>query len=58
VKTLLISVNKEAGVEKTLPLGLACVAAATEKAGHEVRLLAATSTTDWESVTIKPALAR
>jgi radical SAM superfamily enzyme YgiQ (UPF0313 family) len=49
VKTLLISVNNEAGVETPLPLGLACVAAATEKAGHEVRLLAATSTTDWES---------
>jgi radical SAM superfamily enzyme YgiQ (UPF0313 family) len=32
-----------------LPLGLACVAAATEKAGHEVRLWARTSTTDWES---------
>jgi len=48
VKALLISVNCEAGVEIPLPLGLACVAAATEKAGHEVLLLAATSTTDWE----------
>ena len=49
MKILLISVNNEAGVETPLPLGLACVAAATEKAGHEVRLLAPTSTTDWES---------
>ena len=49
MKILLISVNNEAGVETPLPLGLACVAAATEKAGHEVQLLALTSTTDWES---------
>ena len=49
MKALLISVNYEVGVEIPLPLGLACVAAATEKAGHGVLLLAATSATGWES---------
>ena len=48
MKSLLISVNYEVGVECRCPWGWR-VAAATEKAGHEVLLLAATSTTDWES---------
>jgi radical SAM superfamily enzyme YgiQ (UPF0313 family) len=34
-----------------LPLGLACVAAATAKAGFEVRFLDLLSTPDWESAT-------
>ncbi len=32
-----------------LPLGLACVAAATERAGHDVHLLALGSDADWEA---------
>ena len=36
-------------VRTPLPLGLACVAAATAKAGFEVRLLDLLSTPDWKS---------
>ena len=36
---LLISANREEINMRTLPLGLACVAAATRKAGHEVALV-------------------
>jgi len=40
VKVLLISARDESGeIAAPLPLGLACVAAATERAGHDVRLL-------------------
>jgi radical SAM superfamily enzyme YgiQ (UPF0313 family) len=39
VKVLLISANTETISMPTLPLGLACVAAATQNAGHEVALL-------------------
>ena len=39
MRVLLISVASDAGSMVPLPLGLACVAAATELAGHEVRLL-------------------
>jgi radical SAM superfamily enzyme YgiQ (UPF0313 family) len=39
VKVLLISANTETITMPTLPLGLACVAAATRNAGHEVALL-------------------
>jgi radical SAM superfamily enzyme YgiQ (UPF0313 family) len=50
VRVLLISSNNvTSGLETPLPLGLACVAAATEKAGHEVRLLALASEAAWEA---------
>lgn len=39
MRVLLISANREEINMRTLPLGLACVAAATKKAGHAVRLL-------------------
>lgn len=39
MRVLLISANTETITMPTLPLGLACVAAATRKAGHEVALL-------------------
>ena len=39
VKVLLISANREEINMRTWPLGLACVAAATRQAGHEVELL-------------------
>jgi hypothetical protein len=40
VRILLISAANDAGSVVPLPLGLACVAAATERARHHVRLLA------------------
>jgi radical SAM superfamily enzyme YgiQ (UPF0313 family) len=50
MRVLLISGNREAsGVRTPLPLGLACVAAATAKAGFEVRLLDLLSAPDWKS---------
>jgi radical SAM superfamily enzyme YgiQ (UPF0313 family) len=39
MRVLLISANTELINMPVLPLGLACVAAATERAGHEVKLL-------------------
>jgi radical SAM superfamily enzyme YgiQ (UPF0313 family) len=39
MRVLLVSSNTEQISMPILPMGLACVAAATEKAGHEVRLL-------------------
>ena len=39
MKVLLISANTERINLTPLPLGLACVAAATRRAGHDVRLL-------------------
>ncbi len=39
MRILLISANREEINMLTWPLGLACVAAATQKAGHEVKLL-------------------
>jgi radical SAM superfamily enzyme YgiQ (UPF0313 family) len=39
MKVLLISANTEKINMPTLPLGLACVAAATQKAGHEVAMV-------------------
>lgn len=39
MRVLLISANREEMNMRPWPLGLACVAAATEKAGHRVRLL-------------------
>jgi radical SAM superfamily enzyme YgiQ (UPF0313 family) len=39
MRVLLVSSNTEPVNMPVLPMGLACVAAATEKAGHEVRLL-------------------
>lgn len=50
MRVLLISSNNvTSGLETPLPLGLACVAAATEKAGHEVRVLALASEATWEA---------
>jgi radical SAM superfamily enzyme YgiQ (UPF0313 family) len=50
VRVLLISSdNVTSGLETPLPLGLACVTAATEKAGHEVRLLALASEATWKA---------
>ena len=40
MRILLISEANDAGSMVPLPLGLACVAAASERAGHQVRLLA------------------
>ncbi len=52
MRVLLISGNREAsGVRTPLPLGLACIAAATAKAGFTVRFLDLLSTADWESTT-------
>jgi radical SAM superfamily enzyme YgiQ (UPF0313 family) len=48
VRVLLISAANDAGSVVPLPLGLACVAAATEKAGHHVRLLALAPDTECE----------
>jgi len=46
---LLISVVDESGeLAAPLPIGLACVAAATEKAGHSVRLLSLAASADRE----------
>ena len=39
MKVLFISANRTEIYMKTLPFGLACVASAAERAGHEVRLL-------------------
>src|SRR5271157_2701648 len=39
MRALLISANTEQLQMPVLPMGLACVAAAAERAGHEVRLL-------------------
>jgi len=49
VRILLISAANDAGSIVPLPLGLACVAAATERAGHRVRLLALGSDADCEN---------
>jgi radical SAM superfamily enzyme YgiQ (UPF0313 family) len=49
VRILLISTANNAGSIVPLPLGLACVAAATERAGHHVRLLALGSDADCEN---------
>jgi len=57
MRVLFISGNREiCGVMTPLPLGLACVAAATANAGFEVRFLDLLSSTDWESA-IKNAIA-
>jgi radical SAM superfamily enzyme YgiQ (UPF0313 family) len=48
VRILFISAANDAGSIVPLPLGLACVAAATERAGHCVRLLALGSDADCE----------
>jgi radical SAM superfamily enzyme YgiQ (UPF0313 family) len=48
MRVLSLSAADEAGSMTPLPLGLACVAAATETAGHEVKLLILPSTIDLE----------
>ncbi|MFY9912806.1 MAG: radical SAM protein [Candidatus Sulfotelmatobacter sp.] len=49
MRILLISAANDAGSIVPLPLGLACVAAATERAGHCVRLLALGPDADCEN---------
>ena len=52
MRVLLISANREpSGIMTPLPLGLACVASATAKAGFEVSFLDLLSTPDWKSAT-------
>jgi len=55
MKVLLISANTEQINMPTLPLGLACVAAATRKAGHEVAYLDLMAQDDVQKV-IKEAM--
>jgi hypothetical protein len=55
MKVLLISANTEQINMPTLPLGLACVAAATRKAGHEVAYLDLMAQEDVQEV-IKEAM--
>ncbi len=50
MKVLLISANTETINMPTLPLGLACVAAATQKAGHDVTMLDLMAEKDGPSV--------
>jgi radical SAM superfamily enzyme YgiQ (UPF0313 family) len=56
MKVLLLSANTEQINMPTLPLGLACVAAATRKAGHEVTYLDLMAQEDVQEV-IKEAMA-
>ena len=50
MRVLLISGNRETfGIMTPLPLGPACVAAATARAGHEVRFLDLLSTSNWKA---------
>ena len=52
MRVLLISGNREAyGVMTPLPLSPACVAAATARAGFEVRFLDLLSTPNWKAAT-------
>lgn len=48
MRVLFISATDDAGSMVPLPLGLACVAAATGMAGHEVQLLVLDASADWE----------
>jgi len=50
MRVLLISANTEMINMPTLPLGLACVAAATQKAGHEVAMVDLMTEKDTQSV--------
>jgi len=50
MRVLLISANTEKINMPTLPLGLACVAAATQKAGHEVAMVDLMTEKDAQSV--------
>ena len=50
MRVLLISANTEKINMPTLPLGLACVAAATQKAGHEVAMVDLMAEKDVQSV--------
>ncbi len=57
MRILLISVANNAGSMAALPLGLACVAAATERAGHQVTMLAMDSDADCE-IDVRQAIQR
>ncbi len=55
MRILFIAAANDAGSMVPLPLGLACVAAATERAGHGVRMVALGSDADCEKE-IRPAI--
>lgn len=48
MRVLLLSVANDAGSMTPLPLGLACVAQATEASGHELQLLSMSANANWE----------
>jgi len=50
MRVLLVSTNKEQINMPTLPLGLACVAAATQSARHEVKVIDLMAETDTAAV--------
>jgi len=50
MRVLLVSANKEQINMPTLPLGLACVAAATQSAGHEVKVVDLMAETDTAAI--------
>jgi radical SAM superfamily enzyme YgiQ (UPF0313 family) len=56
MRVLLISANTEQLQMPVLPLGLACVATAAEKAGHEVRFLNLMTTKDLKQLELENAI--
>ena len=56
MRTLLISANTEQLQMPVLPMGLACVAAAAEHAGHEVRLLNLMTKEDFQELKLENAI--
>ena len=53
MRALLISANTEQLQMPVLPMGLACVAAAAEHAGHEVKLLNLMTKDDFQQLNSK-----
>ena len=56
MRTLLISANTEQLQMPVLPMGLACVAAAAERAGHEVMLLNLMTKDDFQELKLENAI--
>ncbi len=56
MRTLLISANTEQLQMPVLPMGLACVAAAAEHAGHEVKLLNLMTKDDFQKLELENAV--
>jgi radical SAM superfamily enzyme YgiQ (UPF0313 family) len=56
MRTLLISANTEQLQMPVLPMGLACVAASAERAGHEVMLLNLMTKDDFQELKLENAL--